>query len=182
MNFRPGNSVLLDKNIVRRVYENRARLAQGDPPTLHQAEAANIYSHLRALNQRLYITQETRNVLRLRPPIYAARILIQAKALIKGRYLRRWARRLRDFTFSREDAVILAYGSFGLDLDLQIIGVHTIITSDKKLVTNFTTRYAEILKRFDLMVKDLPEPFHELALPVVVTPATALSKLSKTTT
>jgi hypothetical protein len=174
--------VLLDKNIVRRVYENRARLAQGDPPTLHQAEAANAYAHLRALNQRLYITRETRNVLLLRPPIYATRILTQTTALIKGRYLRRWARRLRDFTFSREDAVILAYGSFGLDLDIQSIGVDAIITSDLRLVTNFTTRYAEILKRFNQMVKDLPEPFDELALPAVVTPAIALSKLSKTTT
>lgn len=179
MSFRPGNSVLLDKNIARRVYENRVRLAQGDPPTLHQAEAANVYSHLRALNQRLHITQETYNVLQLRPPIYAARILAQTRALKKGRYLRRWARRLRDFVFSREDAVVLAYGSFGLDIDLQRLGVDTIITSDLKLVTNFKTRYIEIQKRFDQMVMNLPEPYHSLSLPVVLTPAIVLSESSK---
>ena len=165
----------IDKNLVRRIYENRVRLAAGEPPTLLQAEAANAYARLRALNQRLYLTQETHQVLQLRPPLYAARILAQTQALKKGRYLRRWARRLRDFVFSREDAVILAYGSFGIAPGSQSVGVNVIITGDLRLVTNFNTRFAGIKERFDQMVPNLPEPYRRLSLPEVVATATVLA-------
>jgi hypothetical protein len=152
-------------------------LAEGAPPTLLQAEAATAYSRLRELKLKLYITQETKNVLQLRPPIFAARILSQTQALKKGRYLRRWARRLRDFVFTREDAVVLAYASFGVDLDSQSVGVDAIITGDLGLATNFNTRYAEIKEHFDAMTPNLSEPYRSLSLPKIVTPAIVLSDM-----
>src|SRR5262245_22611305 len=115
LNFQPGN-VLLDKGIVRRVYEARVRLALGQPPTPLQVEAANIWAHLRALNTQLYITEQTEHILHRRSPLFATALLAQMRALKKGRYLRRWARRLREEGFSPEDAIMIAYGSFGLDL------------------------------------------------------------------
>lgn len=175
MKSRPG-SILLDKGVVKRVYENRARLADGRPPTLAQAEAAGVYFRLRALNLQLYITRETENVLLLRPPAYAARILSRTQALRKGRYLRRWARRLRDYVFTREDAIIIAYASFGVDLAVGKLGVDAIVTTDLHLARNFHTRHSEIQKRFDLMIENLPEPYHKLTLPEAVTPAIVLSK------
>jgi len=175
LSFRP-RTILLDKSVVRRVYENRMRLAEGNTPTLLQAEAANAYSRLRVLKLQPYITQETEHVLQLRPLIYAARILSQTKALRKGRYLRRWARRLRGFVFTREDAVILAYASFGVDLDSRNVGVDVIITGDLGLATNFNTRYAEIKERFDMMTPNLPESYRSLLLPEIVTPAIVLSE------
>ncbi|MBO0861014.1 MAG: hypothetical protein J2P21_21530 [Chloracidobacterium sp.] len=54
--------------------------------------------------------------------------------------MRRWARRLRDFVFSPEDAVIIAYGSFGLDLQTGLVGIDALITNDNHLATNYRTR------------------------------------------
>jgi hypothetical protein len=51
-----------------------------------------------------------------------------------------------------------------------------IITGDLRLATNFDTRYVEIKERFDRMTEDLPEPYHSLSLPEIVTPAIVLSE------
>ena len=59
-----------------------------------------------------YVTPETANSAQRRDPLIAASLLTPLTTLTPGRYLRRWARRLRDFGFSREDSVILAYASF----------------------------------------------------------------------
>jgi hypothetical protein len=62
-----------------------------------------------------YVTSETVNAAQRRDSHIAASIFLPLTTLTKGHYLRRWARRLRDFGFGREDCVILAYGSFGVD-------------------------------------------------------------------
>ncbi|MGH7965545.1 MAG: hypothetical protein ACRERD_27660 [Candidatus Binatia bacterium] len=91
MSFRP-ESVLLDKSVVRRVYEARVRFALDQPPTLPQAEATNVWSRLRTLDTPLYITEQIAHVLQRRPAVFAAVLLDQTQVLKKGRYLRRWAR------------------------------------------------------------------------------------------
>ena len=163
-----SESVLLDKGVIRRVYETRLRLALGQPPTVQQAEAANVWSHLRSLGIALYITAQTEHILQRRPGLFASALLTQTRALQKGRYLRRWARRLRDVSFSPEDAIVLAYGSFGVDPQVQRVGVETIVTNDLKLVTNFTTRFKAIHEHFANMIGQLPTPYRELTLPKVV--------------
>ena len=77
---------------MRRVYEARVRLALGQPLTLQQAEAANVWSRLRALSIPLYITAQTEHILQRRPVLFATALLAQTRAMKKGRYLRRWAR------------------------------------------------------------------------------------------
>lgn len=119
--FQP-TSVLLDKGVIRRVYERRVRLALAKPPTVLQVEAANSYAHIATIANRLYITEQTANILKRRTEIFAAPILADTRALKKARYLRRWARRLTDFAFSSEDAIVLAYGSFGLDVESKTVG------------------------------------------------------------
>jgi len=47
--------------------------------------------------------------------------LKRVKVLYPGRYFKRWARRLRDRTFTREDAKVLALGTFGTDEAGQIL-------------------------------------------------------------
>jgi hypothetical protein len=170
------SSVLLDKGIVRRLYEFQVRLAKGESPTPLQIEAVKVWLRLAKLAKQTYITQQSANVLKLRPPQYANAILNSTKAMLKGRYHRRWARRLRDYVFTREDAVILAYGSFGVDLATQRLGVDAILTGDLRMATNFNTRYAEIKERFDRLIKDLPEPYHSATLPEIVTPTVVLSE------
>lgn len=107
-----------------------------------QAEAAAAYERMCSLTARRYITTKTENILRLRAFIFAASLLADTLALKKGRYLRRWARRLRDMTFSPEDAIIISYGSFGIDLKTQSVGADVILTTDLKLATNYQAEEA----------------------------------------
>lgn len=171
--------VLLDKGIVRRFYEAQVRRGRGILPTSHQMDAVQVFVQLLASDHQLFITAESFNVLQLRQPKYASGILDNTKILRKGRYLRRWARRLRDYVFTREDAVILAYASFGVDPDSRGLGAGAIVTGDLKMVTNFNTQQAEIKERFDRMAENLPEPYRSASLPEVVTPAIALSEWQK---
>jgi len=143
LTFQPSR-LLFDKGVVRRIYEAQFRRSQRELPTPLQMEAVEAFARLRSPDKQLYITEESLHVLQLRQPQLAKLVLNHTQALRKGRYLRRWARRLREYAFSREDAVILAYGSFGVDLDAPSIGVDVIVTGDLKLVTNFNTRSAEI--------------------------------------
>lgn len=69
--FQPS-SVLFDKGVIRRVYERRVRLALGEQPTLLQVEAANAYARIATITDRLYITEQTYNILKLRTESFAA--------------------------------------------------------------------------------------------------------------
>lgn len=168
MIFQPS-SALLDKGVVRRIYEFQVRVAKGATPTSAQIEAVKILVRLRKYTNQIYITQQSANILRLRPPQYARAILNNAEELQKGRYLRRWARRLRRLAFSREDAVVLAYGSFGVAQNSQVVGVEVIVTSDFKLAANFDAQQVKIQAGFEQMVFSLPEPYAGLKLPSVMT-------------
>src|SRR2546427_562411 len=104
VSFQP-RSVLFDKGVIRRVYERWVRLALGALPTPAQVEAATVYAQLRPPPRRLYITKQPAHILHRRPPLFAAPFLAETYPLQKGRYLRRWARRLRELTFAPEDAI-----------------------------------------------------------------------------
>ena len=161
---------------MRRVYEARVRFALGQPPTLQQAEAANVWARLRTLRIPLYITEQTAHILQRRSPLFAAELLAQTLALKKGRYLRRWARRLRAEGVSPEDAIVVAYGSFGVDLQTQRVGADVIITNDAKLAAIVRVRFDTLHDQFAQMIGQLPEPYHQLALPIVLTAAEVLAE------
>jgi hypothetical protein len=103
-------------------------------------------------------------------------LLLETHPLQKGRYLRRWARRLRDLQFTPEDAIVVAYGSFGLDLRIPGIGVEAIVTNDVKLATHFHTHSAEIAHRFREMIVQLQAPYTTVTLLAVVTTASILAR------
>lgn len=157
------------------MYERRVRLALGKPPTVLQVEAANSYAYVATIANRLYITEQTSNILKRRTQIFAAPLLADTRPLKKARYLRRWARRLKEFAFSSEDAIILAYGSFGLDVESKTVGVDAIITTDIRLADHYSHGYTEIESRFNDMILNLPESYRRLRLPKVVTTATVLT-------
>jgi hypothetical protein len=175
LRFPPG-SVLFDKGVIRRVYERRVRLAAGGYPTLLQVEAANAYEHITSHTDRLYITEQTANILQRRTAIFASPLLTDLQPLKKGRYLRRWARRLRDSGFSPEDAIILAYGSFGITSSLSNIGVEVIVTADLKLAAKYHNGFVEIELRFKEMVNALAGRYATLSLPQVLTTIEVLAK------
>ena len=174
VSFQP-RSVLFDKGVIRRVYERRVRLALGMPPMPAHVEAANVYAQLCTPSRRLYITAQTAHILSRRPPLFAAPFLAQTSSLQKGRYLRRWARRLRELTFAPEDAIVVAYGSFGIDGRVPSIGVEAIVTNDLKLASHFHAHHVEIAHRFHDMIAQLPAPYTALTLPAVVTTASILA-------
>lgn len=170
----PPDSVLFDKGVIRRVYERRVRLAAGEPPTLLQVEAANAYARVNSFTNSLWITEQTANVLHLRTPVFADSILSDCRTFKKGRYLRRWARRLRDFDFSPEDAIVLAYGSFGISTDGTQIGTDAIVTTDIKLAARFENNFTGIEQRFKEMISALSGVYNTLDLPQVLTTADVL--------
>ena len=157
------------------MYERRVRLALGKPPTVLQVEAANSYAYIATITNHLYITEQTSNILKRRTPIFAAPILADTRPLKKARYLRRWARRLTEFGFSSEDAIVLAYGSFGLDVESETVGVDAIITTDIRLADRYKQRNPEINNRFNDMITNLPEVYRQIKLPQVLTTATVLT-------
>jgi hypothetical protein len=150
-------------------------VAKGLSPTPSQIEAVKVLVRLQHAHSQLYITEQSKNILQRRQPQYAKAILSGTEALRKGRYLRRWARRLRGKAFSREDAMVLAYGSLGVDVNLQVAGVEVIVTNDFKLAANFNAQHSAIKARFERMIFNLPEPYAGLKLPAVMTTATVLS-------
>jgi hypothetical protein len=82
---------------------------------------------------------------------------------------------LTDFAFSSEDAIVLAYGSFGLDVESKSVGVEAIITTDIRLAEHYERRHAEIKHRFDDMIVNLPEAYAVLRLPKVLTTTAILT-------
>lgn len=169
------SSVLFDKGVLRRIYEGQARQAVLLALTREQQEATDAFVKLHQLAPRLCMTRESHNILVRRKPQYAQLILQCTQFLHKARYQRRWARRLRSFSFTREDALVLAYGSFGVDLTAQLAGVEVIVTTDVGMVNNFKEQHAKIKLRFERMISNLPEPYAGLRLPQVMTTASALA-------
>lgn len=83
---------------------------------------------------------------------------------------------LTDFAFSSEDAIVLAYGSFGLDVECKTVGVDAIIITDFGLAEHYERRRREIKHRFDDMIVNLPETYAVLRLPQVLTTAAILAR------
>ena len=172
----PPSSVLFDKGVIRRVYERRVRLALNLPPTVLQTEAANVYARIVGRTNKLFITEQTFNILTLRTPLFAAPFLADTQPLLKGRYLRRWARRLRDAGFSPEDAIVIAYGSFGVSRDRTSVGLDVIVTTDLKMAARYDQNFNVIQARFNHMRMNLTPAYAAHRLPQVVTSADVLTK------
>src|SRR5712691_5857474 len=159
---------LLDKNIVRAVFEARVRVQRRRIPLPHQAQAAMVYQALQQAGFTTYVTPETVNLAQRRDPLIAASLLTPLMTLRPGRYLHRWARRLRDFGFSREDSVILAYGSFGLDARHQTFGAEVIVSTDQPLIRRFHEQHDSIARRFQRMSCQLAIPYRLAQLPTLM--------------
>ena len=80
---------LLDKNIVRAVFEARVRVQRRRIPLPHQAQAAIVYQALQQEGFTTYVTPETVNLAQRRDPLIAASLLTPLMTLRPGRYLHR---------------------------------------------------------------------------------------------
>ncbi len=177
MTFRP-TSVLLDKGTVREALRGVVRTEVGLPLPPRQQSAYAAIQALRAEEVQLYVTPQLLHILH-RPsnlPI-ASPLLPDLHPLTAGRYLRRWARRLREEGVSREDAFIVSYASFGLDERTESFGTDVVLTTDVALKVHYETRFDRLMERFHRMTSQLTAPYQNAGLPTLITPEELLDWL-----
>ena len=136
-----------------------------------------MYQALQQAGLTTYVTPKTVNSAQRRYPLIAASLFTPLTILTQGRYLRRWARRLRDFGFSREDSVILAYGSFGADPRHQTFGAEVTVPADQPLIRHFHEQQDSIARRFQRMSCQLVLPYCLAQLPILISLDEMLSRL-----
>jgi hypothetical protein len=170
---------LLDKSVVRRTIEGLARVYRGQP--LRPDQAACLTLLYAGVQDRFtaYITPQSLHIMeRLSARDEVRDFLEEVEVIQATRYARRWARRLREHGFTREDAAILSLGTFGTDMAGRILGVDAVITLDLPFVNNFYTHKTTLNRRLRAMTRQLPVPFQHASLPELWQPTKALAELS----
>jgi hypothetical protein len=117
------------------------------------------------------VTTETSNLIRAKHGESLAQLVLpKLRVLEKGRYFSRWARRLREHSFTYEDAKILSSASFGVDVEAKQFGAEIVVTFDKRMRDNFNVKQEAIFTRFQRMTTRLVQPYCRATLPIVLTP------------
>jgi hypothetical protein len=169
---------LLDKNVIRRAITGIARAEFGRPLTREEDDCLSLLHEARKSNLRLFISIEAFNILqRLSKQLEVQVFLASTEILQAGRYFKRWARRLREYSFTSEDAKILSLGSFGTDEVGELLGVHAVITLDQHFINNYHTNLASLQRRLKAMAAQLSSPFCQATLPDVKRPSEVLAAM-----
>jgi hypothetical protein len=163
--------------VIRRLYEYRRRFQQGRPVTWEQWQSVRAFVRLQRAGVTLYMARSTWNVLQTRPATLTDPIFRAVQALEPARYMRRWARRLRDLTFAREDALMLSLAVFGLDPQRGTLGVDWFVTTDLALLKNAQAKFPTISSHFEAMITQLPAPYNLLVLPELLSVDDVLARL-----
>jgi hypothetical protein len=166
--------LLLDKNIVRRYFEGISALAQGGALVDDELQSILLVHLAREKERRLFLPLEAFNLLQAHrhriAPAATLMFLKRVEVLYPSRYFKRWARRLRDKTFTREDAKVLALGTFGTDMLGQILGVHTVVTFDQPMLRKWELERDGLASHLLNMTSNLQGPFVKVRLPKVRLP------------
>jgi hypothetical protein len=170
-------SVLLDKSVVREALRGLQRLLleQELPPRQELSYAA--ITALQDQEIAVCITEALHHILEPRFSYLAHALLLHPRVLQKGRYLRRWARRLREEGLSPEDALIVSHASFGVDESADTFGTEAVLTTDYALKARYDSQYSLIDRRFKRMTSRLRAPYSDATLPAVLTPEEMLGLL-----
>ena len=166
--------LLLDKSIVRRYFEGVSALARGRVLAEEEQQAILLVHLAQRKGQRLFLPVEAFNLLQAHrqqiAPAETLMFLKRVEVLYPGGYFKRWARRLRERTFTREDAKVLALGTFGTDEAGQILGVHMIVTYDRLMLRKWEQERGEFAEHLLNMAINLQAPFDQARLPDVRLP------------
>ncbi len=166
---------LLDKNIVRRAIEGIGASIIAVPLTTEKREALRLLRWGKRNNVRMMISPETANILSRRSHLLSVHLFLrEVDVILRGRYFQRWARRLREYGFTPEDAKILSYGTFGLNQTSLVLGVTTIITFDQPFINNFENHKGRLTRRLRAMTVQLRPPYNEARLPEMAQPQQVL--------
>jgi hypothetical protein len=133
------------------------------------------------LNQEIptYVTPELFHILARPQVARVARVLTpRLRVLSRGRYLRRWARRLREAGIGPEDAVIVSYASFGVDEESETFGAEAVLTTDYALKAHYERAFPVLNQRFQRMTSQLLEPYRSATLPRILSPEELLEWVS----
>lgn len=166
---------LLDKVTARYVMQGLLKLAEERALTPEEIFSLDFFTRASSFELQLFIVPPTSQVLQkiAQLPRYTPLIesfLRQVDIVVPARYFRRWARRLRDCHFSREDAAVLALATFGTNATGTFLGMHTVATFDQPMITNWTVQRESIQQRLKTMLVTLPQPYCAASLPDVLRP------------
>lgn len=121
----------------------------------------------------LYISPQILNILTHIVKVPQAHFIVdRTTVLYPVKYTKRWARRLREMGFGREDAYLLSLATFGTDQleGGRILGVHVLATYDYRLQNHFETMQSQAETRLRRMTVQLSPPYDDARLPAVETP------------
>ena len=166
---------LLDKVTARRILEGLLKLAEARDLTEEELVALDLYERTGPRGLRRFIVPPTESVLqRLEDrPRYAALIRLfrqRVEIAFPTRYFKRWARRLQEYSFTPEDAGVLALATFGTDENTSILGMHIVATFDQSMIARWTAQCTAIQAHLAAMQQDLPMPYRQAILPQVLRP------------
>lgn len=171
----PAPVWLLDKDVVRRAIEGIGASLVAAPLTTEQSLALRLLRRGKQAHVLMMITPETANILSRRSNRLEVRLFLHEVAVIRrGRYFERWACRLREHGFTREDAKVLSYGTFGLDPTGLVIGATVVVTFDRSFINNFETHREALIRRLKAMTVQLRVPYHDVKMPEMATPEQVL--------
>lgn len=170
--------LLLDKNVARKSVSGLDKMTEALPLSEAESIALSILEQATKGRIRLFIAPESLHILlslKRTLALHSIRsFLDQVEVLYPGRYFKRWARRLRQMNFTREDAKVLSLATFGTDEAGEMLGVSAVATFDQRLVSNYAHELAVIRGQFEAMVVGLEPPFCYARLPEVMLPQKAL--------
>lgn len=169
-------SCLLDKNVVRRAIEGIAKTSVRQILTQEEFVSLRLLFTAEQTQIPLFISIETHHILERygpHPDIEVFRRFV--RVLYPARYFKRWAHRLRQHGFTREDAKVLALATFGSDLQGTFLGIEQIATFDQPFVNHVQNLRGHLTHRLQSMTGQLPLPYHWASLPVVSSPHVLLS-------
>lgn len=159
--------ILLDKNIVR--YWTIALLKLANNQTLLPLQKKALI--LIQAQPDLFMSKEVYQILtkRVQLPQLVPLLLNQVQVLYPSKYFKRWVRRIQDTTsLTREDAVILAYGTFSTTTAGNILGVETIATTDTNFDSEYNHQRKKLQTRLNSIVQNLDPPWNQAKLPKMI--------------
>lgn len=166
---------LLDKVVARYTLTGLLKLAEGAAMTREELFSLDLFVRAESISLRLYMAPSSARVLQrlVELPRYSTivrRFRERVGVVFPTRYYKRWARRLRNYSFGREDAAVLALATFATNEEATILGMHFVATYDQPLINNWTAQEENLRVRLETMRRNVPDPYCDALLPQVLRP------------
>lgn len=166
---------LLDKVTARHIMEGMLKLVEERTVTSTELFALYFYQRARSSGITLFILPQTYNLLKRlehlsRYAVLIRSFLVATQVSYPARYFKRWVRRLQGYGFTKEDAEVLALATFGTTPNGDVLGMHTVATSDQPMINQWTAQRTEIQRRLLNMQRHLEPPYCYVSLPNVERP------------